>query len=215
MELNVNVSEVIKFTDKLDRIGKNALPTAVRNTLNTAAFDTKKQVPITASANFITRNRSFFRSFTLVNKAGGNDINKMQSEVGINASRAPKVAEGLEKQETGGTIGNRSLIAMNQARTSGSLEKRIKKTNYLSNVRISKSKKKGTGTGFIMIKHGSKGTVFATSKKKLTPIYSYQAGRSVKVKKTPFMEQSAMKIQQRIPAIYTKEAQRTIKRYLK
>ena len=213
MILEVNAEAVRKVSDRLEELGKYALPNAVRNTLNSAAFDTKKRVPITASKHFTTRNKSFFRSFTLVNKAGGNNISAMRSEVGINATRQSKVAAGLEKQEFGGTIKNRNLIAMDQARTGNSADKKVKKANLLQNIKISKTRKKGSGTGFIMIKKGSKGTIFSTQRKKLTPIYSYQSGRGAKVHRTPFMQLSSLDAQRRIPFTYIKEGQKIIKRY--
>lgn len=220
MRLDVNTDRVIAFTDRLESISERALPMAVKQTLNQAAFDTKKQVPITAQSLFITRNKSFFRSLTFVNMVTeSGDINKMKSEVGINSGRLPKVAEGLEAQETGGTIRDRNLIPMVQSRTSESNEKRVRKANLLKNVKISKSRRKGTGTGFIMIKKGSKGTIFSTTnrggKRSLKPIYSYQAGRAVNVKKAPFMSMASLQSQRMLPANFIKNAERTIQRYLR
>lgn len=218
MQLDVNTAQVIKFTDKLDKISRSALPVAVRQTLNNAAFETKRLVPIISSGKFITRNKSFFRSLTIVNKAGGFDINTMSSEIGISNVK-DKIASGLEKQEYGGTIKSRNLIAMDGARTSGNNAKSIKKINNLSNIKLNKSKKKGTGTGFVMIKKGNKGTVFATKgkgkKNSLTPIYSYSKGRSVPIKRTPFMEPASIRAQERIPFLFIKEAEKQIKKHLR
>lgn len=218
MQLDVNTAEVIRFTDKLDKLSRSALPVAVRGTLNNAAFETKKEVPNIASSKFITRNKSFFRSFTLVNKAGGFNINSMQSEVGISNVKS-KIADGLEKQELGGSIRNRNLIAMDQSRVSGSHEKKIKSINRLSALTVSKGRRKGTGTGVIMIKKGNKGTIFSVKKKgkksSLTPLYSYLKGRNVQIKKRPFMEPASEKAQNKIPAFFIKEAEKQIKKYWK
>lgn len=218
MQLDVNIAKVIQFTDKLDKVSRSALPVAVRSTLNNAAFETKKQVPLSASSVFITRNKSFFRSSTLVNKAGGFNINSMQAEVGISTQKN-KIAEGLEKQETGGNIRNRNLIAMDQARVSGSHQKVIKTANRLNAIRISKTKKKGTGTGVIMIKKGNKGTVFSVKNKRgkssLTPLYSYSKGRQVQIKKRPFMAPASEFAQKQIPNFFIQEAEKQLKKYLK
>lgn len=218
MRLDVNTASVIKFTDKLEQISKSALPVAVRLTLNSAAFETKRLVPIVASSNFITRNKSFFRSLTIVNKAGGWDINSMQSEVGLNNTK-DKVVSGLERQESGGIIKGRGLIAMDTARVSKNHNKKISGANQLRNIKLSNSRRKGTGTGFVMIKKGNKGTIFKTKsnggKRNLIPLYSFSKGRQVSIKRSPFMEPASLKAQQRIPFLFIKEAEKQIKRHLK
>lgn len=218
MRVEVDSKELVKFTAKLDKLHRSALPNAVRNTLNNAAFETKIEIPKTASSKFITRNKSFFKSMTLVNKARGFDINQMQSEVGI-SNRKDKIASGLTKQELGGNIKDRSLIAMDQARVSSNKNKIVRNSNKLNNITISKNKKKGTGTGFVMIKKGTKGTIFQTKKSgkknNLLPLYSYSKGRSVNIKRTPFIEPSALKVQHRIPAFYVNEALKQMKKYMK
>lgn len=219
MRLDVNTAAIIGFTNKLDQLSRSALPVAVRNTLNNAAFETKNEVPKTASSKFVIRNKNFFRSMTLVNKAGGFDINTMQSEVGISNSKN-KVAEGLQKQETGGAIQGRTLIAMDGARVSGSSNKQVKRTNYLANIRLPKSKKKGSGTGFVKIKTASGMVIFQTKKnagrKNLgKAVYSYRKNRAVGIKKVPFMEIASVKIQKTMPEIYVKEAEKQIRKYLR
>ncbi|AGH07778.1 hypothetical protein CEPG_00030 [Cellulophaga phage phiSM] len=57
---NINNKEVISLTAKLERLNKSALPSAVRNTLNRAAFETKKNIPLVAASVFTTRQKSFF-----------------------------------------------------------------------------------------------------------------------------------------------------------
>ena len=219
MRINVNSDEVIKFTSKLDKLHRSALPIAIRSTLNQAAFSTKKQIPIEAANNFVTRNKGFFRSLTSVNKASGFDINSMKSEVGINTSKS-KLAESLSKQEMGGVIKDRNLIATNQSRVSGSKEKQVRKVNYLGNIKLPKSKKKGSGTGFVKIKAKSGMMIFSTKKgagrKNLDKaVYSYQKGRSVSVKKNSFIEPASIKSQLRMPAMYINEALKQIKKYMK
>lgn len=216
IKLDINTKEVIAATSKLEGIRSSALPLAVRLTLNKAAFDTKKEVPNTASKNFITRNKSFFRFMTLVDMVSDKgNINNMESRVGINTRKFPALAERLEVQELGGVL-DRSMVPMKQARTSGSNEKRVKRANYLSSIRIPSTRKRGAGTGFIMIKKGNKGTVFQIKKGKkssLTPLYSFEKNRNVKIKKVSFMEQSAQDSIQELPKNFVEQAERLIQRY--
>ena len=142
----------------------------------------------------------------------------MKSVVGINPAKN-KVASGLEKQEFGGTIRDRGMIAMDPARVSGSPAKMVKKTNQLSSIKISKSRKKGTGTGYVLIKKGNKGTVFSVKKngkkQQMTPLYSYLKNRKVNIKKSPFMLPAAQKAQIMMPNFYVKEAEKQIQKYLR
>lgn len=219
MAFDVNTAAIIHFTDRLENLSRSAFPNAVRATLNNAAFETKKEVPRTASSQFTIRNRNFFRSMTLVNKAGGFNINSMQSEVGISNVKN-KVAEGLETQERGGSIKDRAMIATDSARTSNSNNKQIRKVNYLTNIRLPKSKKKGSGTGFVKIKTAKGEMIFATKsgagKKNLgKAIYSYAKNRSVGIKRTPFMQIASEKIQLKMPEMYVKAAEREIQKYMR
>lgn len=221
MEFDINTKAVIDLTAKLGALHRSALPVAVRGTLNDAAFATKKNIPIIASRKFTTRNRSFFRAFSSVNKAGGFNINNMKSEAGINAAKGSKVAEGLEKQETGGTINSRKLIPHKRGRVSSSQSKRVRAKNKFSSIgKIAVAGKKNQPkTNYLLIKKGSKGTVFEIKKtgkkRKLTPIYTYRNTRKSRVAPSPFMKPSAFLAARKIPEFYVKQAERQIKRLLK
>ncbi len=43
MKLDVNTDSAIQLTAKLERLHRSSFPSAVRNTLNDAAFDMKKK----------------------------------------------------------------------------------------------------------------------------------------------------------------------------
>ena len=134
--LNVNNSEVIGLTAKLERLNKSAFPSAVRNTLNRAAFETKKQVPKSAQKVFTTRQKTFFSRFTVVDKADGFDVNKMVSTVGIDASGKRQLAENLESQEFGGMVNGKKLVPHDDARVSKSQNKRVAAQNRLNKINI-------------------------------------------------------------------------------
>lgn len=217
--IKVNVQNVDRLTDKLKRIADFAYPTVIRNTLNNAAFEARKLVPNEAKEVFTSRNKGLFKAFVQVDKATGKNVKTMQSAVGVRNDSKSKLASNLSQQEIGGTVQNRGLIPMKEARVSTSNEKLVKKANYLSNIQISKSRKKGTGTGFIMIpKNGTSGTIFATKKgkkNKLTPIYSFKKNRKANLKRKPFIQPAALKARNKIPEYFVEQAERMINKIMK
>ena len=219
MAFDINTKAAIELTVKLGKLHRSALPVAVRGTLNNAAFETKKYIPITASRKFITRNKSFFRAFSQVNMARGFDINSMKAEAGINAAKGSKVAEGLEKQETGGSIQGRKLIPHNKGRISSSIKKRVRKKHHFKNIKITDARKKGKGSiNYLLIKKGGKGTVFEVrkvgKKQKLTPVYSYRNTKISRVTPSPFMKPASLIAAKKMPVFYKKQAERQFKRLL-
>lgn len=216
MRLDVNTDASIVLTAKLEKLHKSAFPSAVRNTLNEVAFNTKKIVPETAKKNFTIRDKNLFKRFVLVEKAQGFDVNKMASKVGVDATTKSKLAEGLEKQETGGIITGSKLIANDRARISGNNAKKVKQANFIS--RVGKVSKKGNrikGSKYIMISKGSKKTIFETKKGKLTPLYTVKKTNKTKVKSKPFISTSAKLSASKMESIYDKQAEFQFKKYLK
>ena len=57
--LKLDADEVIKLTVKLDKLHRSALPSAVRNTLNNAAFQTKKEIPIQGQSDLLLGEKRF------------------------------------------------------------------------------------------------------------------------------------------------------------
>lgn len=177
---DINTEAAIKYSADLERLHRSALPSAVRNTLNNAAFETKKQLPMVASRLFITRQKSFFRRFSTVDKASGFNINSMRSIVGINASVDAEIAKNLESQEFGGAVQGNKLVPHNHARTSKSLNKRVAARNRFNRVKIHDASRayrahRGTkkskfiaavmstaksGKNHMMIKNGNRGMVY-------------------------------------------------------
>lgn len=133
---DVNNDGVIQYTAKLEELSKSAFPSAVRNTLNKAAFETKKQIPKSAEKVFVTRHKPFFKNFSIVEKASGSNVEKMASTVGINASKNRELAENLESQEFGGMVSGKKLIPHDDARNSKSQKKRVSAPNRLNKVDI-------------------------------------------------------------------------------
>ena len=216
MRLDVNTSESIKLTAKLETLHRSAFPSAVRNTLNDLAFESKKLVPKKADENFTIRQKNIFNRMTIVNRASGFDVNRMVSKVGIDGSKG-SLSDGLEKQETGGNIQGRKLLAHDKARVSGSNTKKVKGKYHFKNVsKIGTAQKRVKGSKYFRIKNGSKETVFERiSKNKIMPVFIYRKTRISKVKPNPFISVSAKLASKLTAKIYQNNAEFQFKKYLR
>jgi len=235
MQFNVNTDAVVAFTNKLEKLNRSAFPVAVRSTLNSAAFDMKSNTILSSAKNtFVQRKPTFFRKMSTVNKAQGFDINTMQAMVGFTGNT--QAVEDLEQQEHGGKIGGRSFVPMRTARTSGSDAKPVRANAQLSRIKVvstANTTGKNEGEKFVksVIFAGVGGNVLSewNGKKylwrvnslkrtngsfKLTPIYSYQPGRGVKVSATGFMEKATMQSAAQMDEHYYRHAERQFQKAL-
>lgn len=131
MQINVNTAALSHYTRQLEGIRKSALPSAVRNTLNSAAFDVKgKSMPKVAKATFTQRKPNFFKANSRVEPANGGSIPALKATVGF----IPKDAavKELEQQERGGIIGGRSFITEPEARVGKSWAKSVTAKNRIT-----------------------------------------------------------------------------------
>lgn len=122
--LRVDSDENIAFANKLEKIHRSALPSAIRNTLNQAALMVKKETLLeSAKSNFKERQPNFFKANSKVDFAKGFNVNSMESVVGMFSNKLKGednyAVKNLEQQEEGGQIEGRSFIPMKQARISG------------------------------------------------------------------------------------------------
>ena len=139
--INVNTTELIKFSKKLDKISKNALPRVVRNTLNELAFDTKKRTLIEESNKaFTVRSKTFFKRFSRVKPTELGKINKMKSFVGMTSKggrgKSEQAGENMRQQQLGGSIAGRALIPLDTARVANSKTKNVRRQNRISNLNV-------------------------------------------------------------------------------
>ena len=132
--LKLDADSVIKLTVTLEKLHKSALPSAVRNTLNNAAFETKKEIPIQGAKRFITRNKGFLKGYSEVQKAKGFKIDSMSSIAGITTKKNAKIARQMETQEFGGNLQTGRLVPHDDARRSKSKAKMLKTNNHLNKV---------------------------------------------------------------------------------
>ncbi len=152
MELNINTDAAVIFTDKLEAIGKSALPNAIRETLSKAALDVKTNtMPKTADKEFESRRKNFFRANSVVDFAKGKDINSMRSAVGFNSQKLTGgnnfAVKDLEQQEYGGAIDGKSFIPLDPARVGKNNKKNVSVRNRMNQMKniVFAGASRGTG----------------------------------------------------------------------
>lgn len=216
---DVNSDKAIELTAKLERLHRSAFPVAVRQTLNDTAFKTKELIPKASNQKFTIRQKNLFRAFTGVNRAQGFDIGSMNSQTGIlKRSGRNKLAEGLEKQETGGSLEGRKLVPHYLARVGNSQSRKVRRKHHFNNIEIQRLGRRRTKSKYITIKKGggkSKATVFNTENGKLTPVYTHRKSTLTRLKKRPYLKPSSLVAANRMDKFYAKRAEQQFKRLLK
>ena len=226
MQFRVDVDEVISYTNRLEKLNRSAFPSAVRNTLNSLAFDVKQRTMLKMTEKtFTIRQRNFFKANSRVETAKGFHVGSMGSQVGFVSLKGNNFAvDDLEQQEHGGKIDGRSFIALAPARVSNSLSRNVSKRNRISGikniVKTDDAKTNSDAQGFVksVIFAGVGGHVLHKNilfridsingrRFKLKALYSFQKSRSVTVKKTKFMERSAEITTRRNFEFYKKSAE--------
>lgn len=235
MILNVNSDAAVKFTNTLEKMHRSALPNAVRSTLNSLAFDVKKNtMPAKAEQTFTQRVPNFFKANSRVDMAKGWAVDKMQATVGFIGGRSAgsdQAVKELEQQEYGGTIAKRSFIPLNTAR-GGSSSKKVAPRNRLSRISrvINSVTMQGkspaqqfrravgqAGAGGYVIGNNTNRTLFKVesitrSGYKLKPLYSFRQNRTVRVSGTGFMRSASLQSAGMAERFYEREAKRQIER---
>lgn len=238
MQLNINTNGTVIFTNKLEKLKKSALPNAIRNTLNKAAFDVKQRtMPKTANETFVNRQPNFFKANSRVEMAKGFDINSMQSTVGFIETNLKGqnnfAVSDLEQQEQGGMIKKRAFIPIKTARSGGD-SKPVRPINRLSvinkivnsNLTPGKSKKqqflnavRKAGVGGYVIGNKQNKVLWRVEsigkRIRMRPLYSFKENRNVAIKGTSFMKTASLESGNRIEDLYIAEAKRQIQRLIK
>lgn len=140
IKLNIDTSEVVSFTNKLEKMKKSALPVAIRNALNSTAFDVKQRTLLkNAKDEFEERSKNFFKANSRVEMAKGFKVDNMQSVVGMVEKNLVGdhnySVKDLEQQEHGGTIKKKAFIPLPSARASNSHSKMVRPNNRLTAIR--------------------------------------------------------------------------------
>lgn len=217
MEIKVDTTELERLSKALIQFRKSAFPSVTRSTLNDLAFETKKNVKDLSYKQFTIRERprqNIFNTGILVDKAKFDRIESMKSRVGLNNQQFAKWGElafKVAKQEVGGTIDKKSMIPLNTVRTSKSNAKKIMARKKLTKIDL-KSKNKG---GYFKFKAKNGKQYIAEpigrgKRRKLRLLYTYKKGRSVRIKKRPFLIPSAIKASKKTNQFFKINARRTI-----
>lgn len=239
IHVNVNSDALVKHTAKLERLHRSAFPVAVRTTLNSLAFDMKKNTLLNETTRrFTKRNPSFFKRFSKVRMATGFDVKNMQSQVAMEdaGAKSKQAIEDLEQQERGGGIGGRAFIPLDTARVGRSSARNVRAKNRMGRIAniVNSNKMRGkndaerftkaaiiAGVGGFVIGNRNPQFLFRIDRItrngrktiiKKTPLYSYQGGRVVKVKPTKFMFTAANASNKKVGKFYEREAEKQYKR---
>jgi len=112
---NISTAEIVGLTNKLEKLHRSVMPVTVRETLNNAAFEHRKDAIEQFKSNFIIRKKTFISSHMKVNRSPNTfDLKKMVVESGIVKGKT-KSGDKLKLQEEGGFVMKRN-IPTNQAR---------------------------------------------------------------------------------------------------
>lgn len=245
MVLDVNTKASIQLTAKLEKLHRSAFPSAVRNTLNDAAFDMKKKTVLeSAKKNFKSvKQPQLLKKSLLVVKANGFDVKSMSSKVGLIRLKTDLEAyvSGLEKQEQGGVIDTGARY-LKGARGGNKPNGRVRTENYYdkNNVISGRSRRKGTRKSkfvarmYMSLKLGKpffgnsmKGnmlfkTVTASTnrnsrqtKYKIVPLMMARNKVVSKIKRTNFMSEAAEKTGKKMETFYNKNAEFQFRKHLK
>lgn len=238
--ININTDAIVKFTNKLEKMHKSALPTAIRNTLNNAAYILKTyDMPESANKTFENRQKNFFKANSRYEKATGYNIKTMRSTVGfieggLTGGDNFAVRE-LEQQEEGGRIDKRTFVPLDDARQGNTKGGLIKKRNRLSSIRniveVKKLKVKNKRSRFAAAAAVAGRGGFVLSGKVLwridsfrktkknsvytkSAVYSFKKGRSVSVKKTDFMKKASLNTAKELEHLFIIEAEKQFEKFL-
>jgi len=236
MILRINTDGLVALTNKLEKLHRSALPSAVRGTLNDAVYDVKTNTMMrSASQEFINRDKNFFKANSKFDPATGFDIKTMEASVGFKSIGGKNYAvEDLEQQESGGEINKKSFIPTVFARKGGTKKGLVKPNARLSsikkiiNVRDSVGKNSQekfviaaavAGKGGFVLKGNMLYRITTAPKSNLKtrkanfkaePIYSFKEGRKANVNATHFMEKATLLTAKKLPDLYYKQGERQL-----
>lgn len=228
--LTVEMRGLEKFREDLGKFAKKALPAAARNSLNTLAFDARKEWVQQVGRKFILRNKFTVNSLR-IEKAQGFDLATMQSKVG-------SVADYMAEQEEGHTERARGKhgVALPTSSAAGMSKKavrtkQVQKKNYLTAIQVA-SRVRGIrqrrnavairrasstgGVAFLDLGQKRKGLfrVSQTAKGRFTVRMIYDLSkRSVTVKATPTLQLTLKVVGPRVPRILGNELVAQAKRF--
>lgn len=238
--LNVNTDALVRYANKLEKLSRSAFPVVVRKTLNSAAFDVKKNTMPMAVRVFEKRDPNFFKANSKVLPAKGLNPKSMEAKVGFTSAKLKGgsnfAVKDLEQQEKGGLIKGKAFIPMDGARKGG-LSSKVKPSHRMSKIKnvvnsrrfsgnkkqrlikaIHAAKKGGYVIGGATLGENTLFKVTGLTKKgkfNLQALYDYQKGRSVKVKATNFMKIASTASSRKMDMFFIKAAKKQFEKALR
>jgi len=232
LQLDLNSNELTVHVNRLEKISRKAMPKAIRGTLNSLAFDTKKDTFLDESKkDFTNRTKNFFKSNSGVQVAKGTDLRSMESTVGMFAKsqKTGSAIGNMDAQMRGGTVKDRELVPMDEARITKKNNRNVSGKNRLNKklgkiVKVSSISGSSKGQKFVRaVLMAGAGNVVQTDralirvksikgrKFNLVGLYYIRKDGSYKVKNpTNTMGDAAIKSMRKEQEIFIKEAERQI-----
>ena len=232
LQLDLNSNELTVHVNRLEKISRKAMPKAIRGTLNSLAFDTKKDTFLDESKkDFTNRTKNFFKSNSGVQVAKGTDLRSMESTVGMFAKsqKTGSAIGNMDAQMRGGTVKDRELVPMDEARITKKNNRNVSGKNRLNKklgkiVKVSSVSGSSKGQKFVRaVLMAGAGNVVQTDralirvksikgrKFNLVGLYYIRKDGSYKVKNpTNTMGDAAIKSMRKEQEIFIKEAERQI-----
>lgn len=208
---NINNAEVVKLTNKLEKLHRSAMPVAARQTLNDAAFETRRGLIKQFKKNFIIRNRTFISAHAGVNKSSNTfNLEQMKSEAGVIHGKT-KAGDLLEKQEVGGNI-QRARIPSKNVRFGNNFNKPVMAKYFYKKFR---NKQNG------IIYKSSESTIIKTNKSLYRILRGgrfvtlYTLNKNIKIQAKSFVKPASEKASNMLPDFFLKNAKKRFERYLK
>jgi hypothetical protein len=138
--LKVDVTELRRFAQDLDKFAHKAIPHAVRNSLNRSAFEGQREWRTEIKRTFTVR-RPFTEKSIQVTKARGVDLSTMAAELGSTAEYMAAREEGETKRK-GGKHGV-PIPTVGGAR-GGSIKRLIQRPNRMGAIKLTDRARTGT-----------------------------------------------------------------------
>jgi hypothetical protein len=228
--ISVEMRGLERLRADLGKFAKQALPAAARNTLNTLAFDARREWVQQVGRKFVLRNKYTVSSLR-IEKAQGFNLATMESKVG---SVVPYMAEQEEghtetaRGKHGVPVPTSSAAGMAKRATR---TKQVQRKNYLSAIQLAgkvsgirqrrnavaiRLAGKTGGVAFLDLGQKRKGLfrVKQTSKGRFTVRMIYDLSkRTVKLKPTPTLQLTLKVIGPRVPRILGAELLAQAKRF--
>lgn len=225
----LDAKKLRRLENDLTKFAKRALPFAVRNGLNSTAFEARREWAEQLGKKMVLRNTFTTRSLR-VEKATGLDLNTMQARVG-------SVADYMATQEHGGTESKKgkhgkpipTSVAAGQGMKTRPRKRAVQRKNWMgavtlaSGIRGSRQRRnafaiaqaaKGSGTAFLDLGR-RKGLFRVTGTKKgLKVRMIWDLSRpSVVIKRNPTLQHTLKAIEPRLPELHEKAIIEQLKRH--